>query len=155
MPVGVNEQPWAAIFDETEQSYRDNPLDDFTFLPVGLNAVKQGQLVCFRKAANLPMEAAKGIESGVHGIHAWHGVVWLDRQCQKWCQWEPGVGPREQFAEERSRKFMLDLKGIETRLTMLAIKVAVVIGLVQLLLMTPDSVGCKLLARMWPSVCLF
>jgi hypothetical protein len=62
-----------------------------------------------------------------------------DRKCSQWSEWTPGIGPRDQFAEERSRKFTLDLKKIETRLTWLAIGVAIVIGLLQLLLMTPET----------------
>jgi len=131
-----------AIYDETEQWFRDHPSEDFPFVPVGINAYKQGRLVCFRRAANLPKEAAElGESTGSPGNTSWTAVIWGDRKCPTWSQWEPGFAPRDYLAEERSRRFTLDLKSIETRLTWLAIKVAIAIGLLQLLLMTPDSIG--------------
>ena len=139
-PGGTSEQPQFAIYDETEQWFRDNPSEGFQFVPVGINAYMQGRLVCFRRAATLHKEATD------NGIGAWTEVIWRDRQCPKWSLWEPGVSPREQLADERSRKFTLDLKAIETRLTLLAIKVAIVIGVIQLLMMTPDSYGGRLLS---------
>jgi hypothetical protein len=149
MSDGSRDQSVFAVYDETEEYYREHPSMGFAFIPIGLNANKPGRLVCFRRAARLPKEAdAEALKLGVQqgGEGAWTPVIWLDRHCPKWLQWEPGVSPREQFAEERQRKFTLNLKDIETRLTWLAIKVAVVIGLLQLLLMTPDSAGWKLLS---------
>jgi hypothetical protein len=136
----MSEQPVFAIYDETEQWFRDNPREDFEFVPVGINAYKPGRLVCFRQAEKLHKEAPDT------GVGSWTEVIWRDRQCPKWSQWEPGVAPREQLADERSRKFTLDLKRIETRLTWLAIMVAIVIGLLQMLLLTPDTIGWKLVA---------
>ncbi len=104
-----NERPASvAIYDETEHWYRDHPEENFPFVPVGINAQKQGRLVCFRRAANLPKEAV---------VHEWVDVLWLDRKCPTWFRREPGVAPFEQLAEDRSRRFTLDLKGIESRLT--------------------------------------
>jgi hypothetical protein len=71
----------------------------------------------------------------------WSEVVWKDRSCPKWSQYEPGIAPREHLAEERSRQFTLDLKSIETKLTYLAIRVAIIIGALQLLMMPSDSIG--------------
>jgi hypothetical protein len=145
MPNQSTDRPYSAVFDETEAEYRERPYHGFRFMPVGFNADKLGRLVCFRVAANLLQEAtALGADIGAPGESVWTDVIWKDRKCPTWAQWEPGVGPREQFAEERSRRFTLDLKSIETRLTWIAITVSVVIGLLQLLLMTPDSIAGQL-----------
>jgi hypothetical protein len=143
-------RPYAAVCDEAEPEYRENPSSGFHFMPVGFNADKIGHLVCFRLAANLPKEAAAlGAEptGGAPSEAVWTDVVWKDRQCRTWSQWVPCISPREQLAEERSRRFTLDLKRIETRLTWTGIGVAIVIGLLQLSLMTPDSLGWKLWTR--------
>jgi hypothetical protein len=147
MPNQTTKRPYTAVFDETEAEYRESPCHGFHFMPVGFNADKLGQLVCFRVAANLLQEAAAlGAQDGAPGEPAWAAVIWKDRKCPTWSQWEPGVSPREQLADERSRTFTLDLQAIETRLTLLAIKVAIVIGVIQLLMMTPDSYGGRLLS---------
>lgn len=142
MPGIDSEQPQWAVYDETEQWYRDNPGENFKFYPVGLNAEKYRRLECFRHVANLPKEAAAlGVNAGSFGDPAWVAVLQLDRQCPTWSQWEPGFAPREHFAEERSRKFTRDLKSIETRLTWIGITVAIIVGV---LVMTPESVGWPL-----------
>jgi hypothetical protein len=144
---GINEHPQWAVYDETDGSYRERPGEDFSFYPLGYNAQKQGRLVCFRRAANLPKEALDlGQNTGALGNATWTAVLWLDRKCPTWLQYEPGVAPRDQLAENRSRRFTIDLKKIETRLTVIAICVSAFIGLLQLSLMTPDSFGgllCK------------
>jgi len=66
----------------------------FPFMPVGINAQKQGRLVCFRHAANLPKEVAeRGVNAGSVGDPAWVAVLWLDRKCPTWSRWEPGLAP--------------------------------------------------------------
>ena len=147
MPNQSTDRPYDAVCDETEAEYRERPYHGFRFMPVGFNAEKLGRLVCFRRAANLLQEAETlGALAGTPGESVWTAVISKDRKCPTWSPWVPGVGPREQFAEERSQRFTLDLKNIETRLTLLAIKVAIVIGVIQLLMMTPDSYGGRLLA---------
>src|ERR1700734_3220973 len=99
MMVGASEQPQWGVYDETEQFYRDRPSEDFSFFPVGINAQKQGRLVCFRRVANLPTEARAqgaltGSAAGLAGEPAWTAVVWKDRKCPTWSQWGPGVAPR-------------------------------------------------------------
>jgi len=151
MTLGSSKQPQWGVYDETEAWHREHPSEDFSFYPVGINAQKQGRLVCFRGAADLPKEAAdKGQQTGSPGNPSWAAVIWLDRKCPKWSQWEPGFAPRDQFAEERSRRFTLDLKSIETRLTVIAILVSAFIGLLQLSLMTPDSFGWQLCVKWRP-----
>lgn len=145
MPNQTTDRPYTAAFDETEAEYRERPCHGFHFMPVGFNADKSGRLVCFRVAANLLEEAtALGADIGAPGEPMWAAVIWKDRKCPTWSQWMPGVSPREQFAEERARHFTLDLKRIETRLTVIAILVSAFIGLLQLSLMTPDSIGWRL-----------
>jgi hypothetical protein len=144
MPNQTTDRPYTAVFDETEAEYRERPCHGFHFMPVGFNADKLGQLVCFRVTANLLQEAtARGADIGAPGESVWADVIWKDRKCPTWAQWVPGVSPREQFAEDRARRFTLDLKHIETRLTRIAIVVSVVIGLLQMSLMTPDSFGWR------------
>ena len=150
--MGGGERPQWAVYDETEQFYRDRPTENFSFYPVGINAQKQGRLVCFRRVADLPLEAgAQGARMGAPiaspAAPVWTAVIWKDRKCPTWSRYEPGVAPREQFAEERARRFTLDLKSIESRLTWTAIWVAIIIGLMQLSLMTPDSFGWRLVKK--------
>ncbi len=144
MPGGSGAQPVYAIYDETEPYFREHPSEAFTFMPVGLNAHKQGRLVCFRHAADLPQEAEEqGVKSGQPGTASWTEVLWKDRQCPLWSRYESGLAPREHLAEARAQKFESKLSSVATRLTWLAIGVTLVIGFVQLLVMTPDAIGCQ------------
>jgi hypothetical protein len=149
-PGGTSEQPQFAVYDETEDYFREHPSGDFFFYPVLYNAQKQGHLTCFRRVTVLDKEADdEGLRSGSPGAPSWTAVIWKDRQCPRWSEYEPGIAPREQLAEERSRQFALQIKSIEGSLTWAAIKFAVIIGLAQIvvaaLAVTPEAAGCQLL----------
>jgi hypothetical protein len=131
MPAGTSAQPVASVFDETEQYFRDNPSEDFQFMPVAYNAHMRGRLECFKHVADLPKEAPDT------GINSWQGVIWKDRRCPRWSKWEPGISPREHLAEGRSRKFTKRLNRIALVVSLVAAIVTVV------LLTTPDAVGCQ------------
>jgi hypothetical protein len=117
-------------------------------MPFGYDSNKQGRLVCFRRAADVPQEGRAGTEAGLAPTTSWTEVLRKDRKCQKWAQYEPGVAPREQLAEERSRQFTLQIKSIESRLTWAAIIFGAIIGVTQIvaaaLAVTPDAMGCQL-----------
>ena len=139
---GISPQPMYAIYDETEEYFREHPSDGFYFV-TALNSSVPHRLACFRGAANLFKEA----EPEGNTSSAWHAVIWRDRHCPKWSQWEPGFDPRQQVAENRSRQFTLAINSIEGRLSRLALRVTVALGLLTLiisvLVMTPDAVGCR------------
>jgi hypothetical protein len=148
-PGGSSPQPMYAVYDETEEHFRKHPSGDFFFVPVFYNAVMPGQLTCFRRVANLPKEVdEQGEKSGSPGAPSWSVVIWSDRRCPKWSQYEPGVAPREHFAEERARNFTFQIKSIESRLTWAAIIFGAIIGIAQIvaaaLAVTPDALGCQL-----------
>ena len=132
-----HKRPMYAIYDETEDYYRQHPANDFPFVPERFNAQMQGRLACFRRVTDLSAESSDGAR--------WSEVIWSDRRCPKWSRYEPGIAPREYLAEERSQRFTMDLDKVATRLTLIAIFVTVVLGILQLLLITPDSFGCHLL----------
>jgi len=148
-PGGSSPQPMYAVYDETEEYFREHPSGDFFFVPVIYNAQMQGHLTCFRRVAELAKEAEEhGLKSGLPGSPSWSAVIWRDRQCPKWSQYEPGIAPREQLAEERSRRFALQIRSIEGRLTLAAIIFGAIIGVAQIvaaaLAVTPDAMGCQL-----------
>jgi hypothetical protein len=134
---GSGAQPMYAVYDEAEPFFRENPSGDFAFVPVFYNAVNPGNLTCFRRVADLVKEAdEEGVRSGLPGAPSWQAVLWKDRKCPMWAKYEPGISPREYFAEARAEKFTERFNKITTRLTLLAI----LVGLLQLLTMTPDSI---------------
>jgi hypothetical protein len=143
-PDGSSAQPKYAVYDETEPYFREHPSGDFFFVPVFYNAYMQGHLTCLRRVAVLDKEADdEGLRTGSPGTPSWSAVIWKDRKCPMWSKYEPGVAPREHLAEARAQQFETQLSSIATRLTIVAILVGAAIGLLQLLVMTPDAVGCQ------------
>jgi hypothetical protein len=136
-PGGTNPQPMFAVFDETEQYFRDHPKGNFDFVPANYNAQKVGHLTCFRRVADLPKEVDE--QGG-----SWAAVIWKDRKCPKWSKYEPGLSPREYLAEARSQQFETKLTSTATRVTIAVAIVGVIVGLLQLLSITPESIGCQL-----------
>lgn len=134
--------PVFAVYDETEPHFRATPPDGFNFVPVGINSAKPGHLVCFRRAADIPAEIGQDPNRDVAA------VIWKDRQCPRWSRYEPGLAPRDYLAEERARQFDANISAIANRLTWTGIGVAIVIGLLQLSLMTRDSLGYQLVERL-------
>ena len=121
------------------------PVEGAGFVPVGMNANKPLRLACFKRVVELHREAsAQGEKSGTPGGTAWLEIIWQDRKCPKWSQYESGISPRDQLAEDRARQFAQDIRSAESRLTRLALIVAVAIGILQLIVLTPDSIGCQL-----------
>jgi hypothetical protein len=116
---------------------------------------------CFRHIANLPRELHE--IAIVHPNDATEQVIWKDRHCPRWGKYEPGVAPREQLQEDKSRAFEEERRAFERklaefearqvtrercadrRLTKAAIWLASIIGLAQiiasLLTMAKDSVA--------------
>lgn len=151
---GTYRQHWG--YQEAERYDRDHPRASFTFVPGESNAEHQGEFGCYRAAANFPEEigAVAGSE-GVDRDEAAKRVLTRDRVCAKWIQYEPGLAPAETFREYRlasieadRQKFERTLAGLNTRLTVIAICVTVIIGMMQLwpaqIAATIDGIGSGL-----------
>src|SRR5260221_6447499 len=157
---------------EAEPDFRENPLAVFNLVPGESNSWMRGELTCYRHAANLPLEIAgvrtrlpkpDSADSDFAGGPAAREVLYRERQCSRFFRYEPGVSPpdhrQDQNAaalEEDRRRFERSLgdfqQGIAERdsrqnqyLAWLAIKVAIALGLLQLLVdgmsMPPDAQG--------------
>ena len=144
-------------YHEVERYDRENPRDEFIFVPGESNAQHQGEFGCYRGAANLPEEITHTAEAdGVVRDEAARRVLTRDRVCAKWIQYEPGLAPAETFRELRLRTVEAERRDFDQRLasferrfnkrlTWTAIAFALVIGLVQLwaagMSMLPESIG--------------
>jgi hypothetical protein len=116
-------------------------------VPVGYDSHKQGRLACFRQVADLTEEAKQraqqeGTDMGSVAVAA---VIRRERSCPLWSKYMPGIAPREHFAEARAQAFEKQLSRGATRVAVWVAIAGAVIGLLQLLAISPDSVGCQLL----------
>lgn len=155
-----------AGYHEVEQPVRDDPRATEPFIPGEANAVQPGELGCFVAAANLPRQIASiAAMRGVAPDDAAREVVGLDRACPRWTQYIPGLDPRHHYLElsakaleEDRRAFYKNMAELDRRqatradrqtrhLTWVAIWVALIIGLVQILVaaagITPETVIYK------------
>ena len=149
-------------FHETENADRDHPERYFDFVPGETNALQKGELVCFRRAADLPHEMEEASAAGASAAE----VVWRDRRCVRWIAYEPGISPRDHLAElktrdleEGRREFQRSMtrheerqaareRRADRRLTKAAIWLGSIVGLAQLLTMSPDSIGYRWLVAL-------
>jgi hypothetical protein len=142
---------------EAERWHRDNPRDSYRFVPGESNAQNAGEFACYRAAADLPAEVGQTVGSeGIDRDQATARVITRDRNCSKWTEYEPGLGPPETLREYRIRASELERQAFEERLraferrfnkrlSRTAILFALVIGIVQLwvsgMSMVPESFG--------------
>ncbi len=145
-------------FYEVEPTDRERPRRFFNFVPGETNSWKQGELTCYRHAADLQAEIRSprpnrevATDEDSESRAAAQGVIWMDRRCPRWSAYEPGISPREQLREVRARQleddrreFQLKLNAFEDRqqerqrradrrLTWAAALLATIIGVAQLL----------------------
>ena len=140
------------------------PAEPFGFIPADTNAIQPGEYACLRFKAMFPAEIGEVAGRDEVAPHeAARRVLYRDRQCAVWCQYHPGVDPAGHLQEikaealERDRRrfeqtladFQARLAGQEgrqnKRLTLAAIGVTLVLGLVQLwaagMSMVPEAIG--------------
>jgi hypothetical protein len=142
-----------AIFAEVEPQQRDLLPSEFNFSPGEANAWKPGEYGCFRHEVDLPKEIRE--HSVLSPNDATASVIWSDRHCPRWTQYEAGLSPRDHLLETRTRDLednrrafeqrMVDFetrqnkreRHADRRLTVTAITIATILGL---LTMTKDAV---------------
>jgi len=152
-------------FHEAESADREHPERFFQFVPGETNALQSGELVCFRRAADLQHEIGEAASAGAGD--AAEVVIWRDRHCERWIAYEPGISPRDHLAELKARDLERDRREFQRsmvahearqtererradrRLTKAAIWLGSIIGLAQLLTMSPDSIGYRWLVAVW------
>jgi hypothetical protein len=155
-----------AGYHEVEGPVRDNPRATERFIPGEANALQPGEFGCFAAAANLPREITDLVAMrGVAPDEAAREVVSLQRACPRWTQYIPGLDPRHHYLElsakaleEDRRAFYQKMASLEQQqatradtqnryLTKVAIRVAIVIGAIQILVaiaeITPETVIYK------------
>lgn len=158
-------------FQELEPRERQDVQESFPFIPgSSSNALKTGELACYRRAADLPVEIAEF--SSVQGIsrqQAAQRVVKKNRDCPKWCAYEPGIDPAGHLQELKANALEADRRAFEkmlanfqadlskrehrqnVRLAITALLAIIVLGVIQLwaaaMSMTKDSIGYWLVAR--------
>lgn len=151
-------------FFEYRPEERSKAQHKFQFSPGETNAVHQGELACYRRAADLPREISEFARlKGLDQFDAAPEVLSIDRHCLEWCMYEPGIDPAGHHQEQRAaalerdrRQFMTALAEFQARLgeqegrqnkrlAWTALYVTVVIGVIQLwaagMSMTKDSIG--------------
>ena len=119
----------------------------------------------FAHIADIPKEIRTAEIS--HPNEGTEHVIWKDRHCHRWSKYEPGVAPREQLQEEKTREFeeqrrafdrkLSEFEGRQDRrLTKAAIWLASIIGFAQiiasLLTMGKDSAAYPWLHAALPSL---
>jgi hypothetical protein len=126
-----------AGYHEVDPEDREHPTARFNFAPGETNALHEGELMCFRGAADLPRELAETASAQKIGDdQAARAVVWNPRSCDKWHRYQPGLDPRRQFEELEA-----GLRSVrERRLTKIAICCAIGVGAAA---MTVDSAGLR------------
>jgi hypothetical protein len=154
-------------YHEADKVFRNNPKESFHFVPGSINALNQGELNCYRQAADLLNEialvrASRTTTENLNNDPA-RDVLYKERECAKYFPYEPGIDPPGHLLEQKAatleedrRKFdtalvdfQADLNAKEARqnkwLAWLAFYVTLVVGLIQLLTsvlaMTPDAIG--------------
>jgi hypothetical protein len=118
-------------------------------VPGEANAWMQGEFGCFAHVADLPKELREARAS--HPDDATERVIWKDRHCHRWSEYEPGVVPRDQLQEAKQRAFEENRRAFSSkiaaferrqvtrerhadrRLTKAAIVLASIIGIAQLI----------------------
>jgi hypothetical protein len=129
---------------EVEQFQRDSPAAVLDFVPGDTNAWQQGELVCFRHAADLPRERVEiAVTQKISEDQAIRAAIWNPRSCDKWDQYEPGIDPPRHLADSVTRA-QADQAG---RLAKIAIWLTVIIGvpamIAAFLAITNDSIGLR------------
>jgi len=153
-------------FHEVEQIERQNPAVTFPFVPGETNAWQRGEFACFRHAADLPREMREAMASEqLDEQGAAHKILWKDRSCAQWCEYEPGISPTGHFMDLKARRLEQDRQEFqrnmhnlevrqhareqraERRLTKAAIILGAMIGIAQIfasiITMSKDSIGLE------------
>jgi len=149
---------------EVEGEVRDNPGQAVhIFVPTVPLRQFEADLVCYRRASVFPQEQVNNASLRADPARA-REVLAAERSCDWWMEYEPGLNPHEHHMELNARQLekdrrefqlrMVDLENrlrghsdrVIRRLTWLAIGVAAIIGIIQILVSTtPDSLVYKLL----------
>jgi hypothetical protein len=157
-------------YHEADKAFRNNPKESFPFVPGSINAVTQGEIECYRDAADFSSElAAARLANDPPGVDPAHVVIYRHRHCTKFYPYQTGITPPDHLVEEKAakveddrRRFELTLAEFQRRLAsrdrrqnliigITAVLVTLVIGIIQLwtaaLSMVPESLGYYTFAR--------
>jgi hypothetical protein len=149
---------------EADSIFRNNASASFDFVPGETNAVNQGEITCYRQAADLAGEISAVQEAKrISAVDPAQEVINRSRQCAKFFIYEAGVDPPGHFVEEKAtaleddrRQFEQTLADFQVKLTarearhnwrlgVYALIIALIIGCVQIwasaISMPPDAIG--------------
>jgi hypothetical protein len=151
-------------YHEADSVFRQNPSEFFEFVPGETGVVNEGEIGCYRQAANLYSEIIAVREAKrISAVDPAQEVINRPRQCSKFFVYEPGVDPPGHFVEEKAMALEDDRRQFEktladfqvklaardarqnVRLGVYAIVIALVIGCVQIwssaIAMPSDAIG--------------
>jgi hypothetical protein len=151
-------------YHEADSVFRQNPSEFFEFVPGETSALTEGEIGCYRQAANLCSEVTAVREAKrISAVDPAQEVINRPRQCSKFFVYEPGVDPPGHFVEEKAmaleddrRRFEETLADFQVKLSarearhnwrlgVYAIIITLVIGCVQIwssaIAMSSDAIG--------------
>ena len=112
-------------YHEADAIFRNNPSESFDFVPGEASAVSQGEISCYRQAANLPREISAVREAKrISAVDPAQEVLSRSRQCSKFFVYEPGVDPPGHFVEEKAAALEDDRRQFEKTLADFQVKLS-------------------------------
>jgi hypothetical protein len=112
-------------YHEADTVFRQNPSEFFEFVPGETSVVNEGEIGCYRQAANLCNEIIAVREAKrISAVDPAQEVINRPRQCAKFFVYEPGVDPPGHFVEEKAMALEDDRRQFEKTLADFQLKLS-------------------------------
>jgi len=112
-------------YHEADSVFRQNPSEFFEFVPGETSVVNEGEIGCYRQAADLCGEIIAVREAKrISAVDPAQEVINRPRQCSKFFVYEPGVDPPGHFVEEKAMALEDDRRQFEKTLADFQVKLA-------------------------------